>query len=232
MSSIRTPIGVLCGIPLGMPPHPLPDAVPPTGGTILGQPAPKAAGHSSKSANALGRQTPMPAHPPGSLETNSSPVFYLMAPDPPERSAQRRQSAPPAPGWQNWKCNGLKDRRVGRPSEVRIPHPAHAIQPYKHWTGLPPRIQSPVSQAGSLLANPGGRCRRTPGGESAAARRPPREGQGRSALPQPSGDRRAAWKDALASLAPRRTVPPGTVPPIGGTTSRRHHSGGAPPPPF
>ena len=96
-----------------------------------------------------------------------------------------------------------------KPTGVRFPHPGRTVQPYKHRR---PPVRLAARQSG-------GRCRRTPGGESAAARRAPRERQGRLALPQPSGDRRAAWKDALASLVPRRTVPLGTVPPIGGTIS-------------
>ena len=93
------------------------------------------------------------------------------------------------------------------PTGVRFPHPAHTIQPYKHWMAPPSRIQSPVSQAGLLLANPAAAGRRST--------RPPRERQSRSALPQPSGDRRAAWKDAPGRhrKAPRGpAAPPGIVP--------------------
>ena len=92
----------------------------------------------------------------------------------PERPVQRRQSAPPAPGWQSGNAAVLKTARCDNLGGSN-PLPGARRSPYKHWTAPPSRIQSPVSQAGSLPTSPGGRCRRTPGGESAAARRAPPE---------------------------------------------------------
>ena len=89
--------------------------------------------------------------------------------------------------------------------------PGRTIQPYKHW-------RPPAPQAGSPPTSPAA--------VAAAAQGPPERGRADRPCRSHPAIAGRHWKDALASLAPRRTVPPGTVPPIGGAMSRRHHSGG------
>ena len=105
-----------------------------------------------------------------------------------------------------------------RPTGVRIPHPGRTVRPYKHRT--PPASHSIPRVAGRLATRQsGGRCRRTPGGESAAAAQGPPRGAG------PIGPA-AAVRRSPGGLEGRPSVPcttpnrpPRTAPPIGGTIS-------------
>ena len=118
------------------------------------------------------------------------------------------------------------------PTGVRIPHPGRTVRPYKHRT--PPASHSIPRVAGRLATRQsGGRCRRTPGGESAAAAQgPPREagptgpaaavrrspGGMKGRLSVPAGPRRALPRPPEPCRAIARHP---NVPPTGGTASRR-----------
>ena len=168
-------------------------------GTIPGQPAPKAARppirihKRPRTPNAHACTSP---RFPGSKFPPPPPFFTCWRKTRRSNGGSRRHR-------RRIRLNGMTavSKTAGcKPTGVRIPHPGRTVQPYKHR-------RPPVRLAA-----------RQSDGESAAAAQgpPPREGQGRSALPQPSGDRRAAWKGAprRPSQGPGRALPrpPGTVP--------------------